>query len=208
MPRSQQGLLRLLRREGIDDRVVAAFASVAREDFVPPSGRIQAYLDRPVALPERQTTSQPSLIARMIEAARPRSSDRALEVGTGYGFQTALLARLVNEVVSIERFEALATAARKNLEQAGIENVRVFVGDGWKGVPEHAPFDLIVVSAAASEVPVALEEQLAEGGRLVIPVTGAASDDVLLFEKREGAVQKVSLLTPARFVPLIRGEDA
>lgn len=207
MPRSQQGLLRLLRREGIEERIVAAFASVAREDFVPPGGRGDAYSDRPVALPERQTTSQPSLIARMIEAARPQPTDRALEVGTGYGFQTALLAHLVGEVVSIERFEALAAASRSNLEGGGIENARVIVGDGWKGVPDHAPYDVIVVSAAASEVPAPLEEQLAEGGRLVIPVTSIGSDEVLLFEKREGMLRKMSLLTPARFVPLVREED-
>lgn len=206
MPRSQQGLLRLLRREGIDQRVLDAFASVARADFVPGTGRLEAYADRPVPLPERQTTSQPSLIARMIEAVRPQSSDKALEVGTGFGFQTALLARLVSEVVSIERFEALASAARNNLATAGIENTLVLVGDGWKGVPEHAPFDVIVVSAAAAEVPEALEQQLAEGGRLVIPVRAATSDDVLLFEKREGVVRRMSLLTPARFVPLVRGE--
>lgn len=207
MPRTQQGLVRLLRREDIDERVVSAFAAIAREDFVPPEGRLQAYADRPVALPERQTTSQPSLIARMIEAARPSASDRALEVGTGYGFQTALLAQLVDEVVSIERSEALSDAARKNLANAGIENTRLLVGDGWKGAPEHAPFDVVVVSAAASEVPRALEEQLAEGGRLVIPVIGASSDEVLLFEKRKGSLEKVSLLTPARFVPLVKGEE-
>ena len=207
MPRSQQGLLRLLRREGIDERVVGAFATVARADFVPSSGRIEAYADRPVPLPERQTTSQPSLIARMIEAARPQPTDRALEVGTGYGFQTALLARLVAEVVSIERFEALADAARNNLRRAGIENVRLLVGDGWKGVPEQAPFDVIIVSAAASEVPEALKGQLSEGGRLVIPVTATTSDEVLLFEKQEGRVNRIALLTPARFVPLVKGDE-
>lgn len=206
MPRSQQGLTRLLRREGIDERVVAAFAAIARADFVPPAGRGEAYADRPVPLPERQTTSQPSLIARMIEAARPGPVDRALEVGTGYGFQTALLARLVAEVFSIERYEELAYAARTNLDRAGIENARLMVGDGWEGVPEHAPFDVIVVSAAASKVPEALESQLAEGGRLVIPVRAATSDEVLLFEKQNGVVNRISLLTPARFVPLVKGK--
>lgn len=168
---------------------------------------MEAYADRPIPLPERQTTSQPSLIARMIEAARPEPTDRALEVGTGYGFQTALLAKLVAGVVSIERFEALAGAARTNLARAGIENVRLLVGDGWKGVPEEAPFDVIIVSAAASEVPQALETQLSEGGRLVIPVRARSSDEVLLFEKREGRVNRVALLTPARFVPLVKGDD-
>ena len=204
MPRTQQGLVRLLRRHGIDERVVQAFADVARARFVPRGSVSFAYADRPVGIPEGQTTSQPSLIARMIEAAAPSSTDMVLEVGTGYGYQTALLARLAGRVVSIERFDVLAEAARKNLEDAGIENVRVLVGDGWKGVPEHQPFDAIVVSAAAEEVPPALEEQLAEGGRLVIPVKGPVSDDVLLFVKTGGRVEKRSLLTPARFVPLVR----
>lgn len=205
MPRSRQALVRLLRREGIDARVVEAFEQVDRSDFVPPHAVAEAYGDRPVGLPEGQTTSQPSLIARMIEAARPQPSHRVLEVGTGYGFQTALLARLVQRVVSIERFGALADAARMNLAQAGIENVHVIVGDGWEGVPEEAPFDSIVVSAAASEVPIALEEQLAEGGRLVIPVKAAMNDEVLLFEKQNEGLKRIALLTPARFVPLVPG---
>jgi protein-L-isoaspartate(D-aspartate) O-methyltransferase len=206
MPRSQQGLLRLLRREGIEERIVEAFASVAREDFVPGDRRAEAYADRPVPLPERQTTSQPSLIARMIQAARPTAGDRVLEVGTGFGFQTALLSRLAERVYSIERSAALAEEARKNLARTGIEGAEVFVGDGWEGIPEHAPFDVIVVSAAASEVPPALEVQLAEKGRLVIPVKSVSSDEVFLFEKRAGRVEKVSLLTPARFVPLVPGD--
>ncbi len=204
MPRSKHGLVRLLRREGIDERVVDAFIRVPREHFVPLAARGESYGDRPIPLPQGQTTSQPSLIARMIEAIRPTASDRVLEVGTGYGFQTALLAQLVRNVVSVERFEDLAEAARRNLARASIENVRVYVGDGWDGVADEAPFDGIIVSAAAVEVPVRLKEQLAEGGRLVIPVKARSSDEVLLFEKRQGRVEKVSLLTPARFVPLVR----
>lgn len=205
MPRTRQGLIRLLRRDRIDPRVVAAFELVDRSDFVPADRAGDAYGDRPVGLPHGQTTSQPSLIARMVEAANPQKGDRVLEVGTGYGFQTALLAHLAQRVVSIERFEALAEAARANLERAGITNVRVIVGDGWKGVPEEAPFDAIVVSAAATEVPSALAEQLADRGRLVIPLKAATSDEVLLFEKVAGELKKVALLTPARFVPLVPG---
>lgn len=205
MPRSKQGLVRLLRREGIDDRVVRAFERVDRSDFVPEHRVDDAYGDRPVGLPEGQTTSQPSLIARMIEAAAPRSDGRVLEVGTGYGFQTALLALLAERVVSIERFEVLAAAARENLQKAGIANASVIVGDGWRGVPAEAPFDSIVVSAAATSVPPALEEQLAEGGRLVIPVKARISDEVLLFTKSDGELKKLALLTPARFVPLVPG---
>ena len=205
MPRSKQGLVRLLRREGIDPRVLAAFERIDRVAFVPTGRKSEAYGDRPVLLPEGQTTSQPSLIARMVEAARLRPGDRVLEVGTGYGFQTALLAQLADRVISIERFAALSEAARMNLENAGIGNLRLLVGDGWEGVPQEAPFDAIVVSAAATEVPPALKEQLAEGGRLIIPVKAATSDEVLLFEKRGGAVERIALLTPARFVPLVHG---
>lgn len=205
MPRSKQGLVRLLRRERIDERVIAAFEAVDRSGFVPADKAGDAYGDRPVALPEGQTTSQPSLIARMIEAAGPRPDHRVLEVGTGYGFQTALLARLVERVVSIERFDALAQAARTNLENAGIRNAVVIVGDGWEGVPAEAPFDSIVVSAAATKVPPALADQLADGGRLVIPVKAAMSDEVLLFRKSGLELEKVALLTPARFVPLVPG---
>ncbi len=208
MPRSKQALMRLLRRDRLDERVIAAFERVDRSDFVPSDKTAEAYGDRPVALPEAQTTSQPSLIARMIEAADPRPEDKVLEVGTGYGFQTALLAQLARRVVSIERFPVLAQAARNNLERAGITNATVIVGDGWKGVEEEAPFDSIVVSAAATEVPPALADQLAERGRLVIPVKGPMSDEVLLFEKAGGKLKKLALLTPARFVPLVPGGES
>ena len=206
MPRSQEGLARLVEREGVDERIVEAFRAVRRVDFVPAGSEPVAYGDRPVGLPEEQTTSQPSLIARMLDSVEPRPSDRALEVGTGYGFQTALLARLVAEVVSIERWESLASAARRALARAGVTNVRVVVGDGWEGVPEHAPYDVIVVSAAATAVPDALAQQLTEGGRMVIPVRAQRGDDVLLFRKKAGSLERVRLVTPARFVPLVPGD--
>ena len=206
MPRSQSGLARLIQREPLKDpRVAAAFAEIARADFVPRGSEAEAYSDRPVTLPESQTTSQPSLIARMIDAAAPRPDDRVLEVGSGYGFQTALLARLAREVVSVERVEKLALAARENLERAGIHNAEVIVGDGWQGCPERAPFDVIIVSAAADGFPDPLGRQLAEGGRLVIPLKSGLSDDVWLYEKRGDSVERVRLVTPARFVPLIPG---
>lgn len=205
MPRSQEGLARLIDRDApVDRRVAAAFRSVDRKLFVPQEFRRVAYADRPVGIPSEQTTSQPSLIARMIDAARVPTAGRALEVGTGYGFQTALLARLCREVYSIERHPELAARAEDNLRAAGIDNAIVTVGDGWGGWPEHAPYDAIVVSAAASEVPDALRDQLAEGGRLVIPVAEGSSDNVYLFAKSEGDTKLVRLLTPARFVPLIK----
>jgi protein-L-isoaspartate(D-aspartate) O-methyltransferase len=206
MPRSQEGLARLVEREGVSPRVVEAFRSIDRAEFVPEGARGQAYGDRPIAIPERQTTSQPSLIARMIDVAEVRDSDRVLEVGTGFGFQTALLARLGREVVSLDRFATLTDAARANLERLGITDATVLTGDGWEGCPECAPFDVIVVSAAASEVPQPLVEQLAEGGRLIIPLQGAWGDEVVAFVKQEGRLGRRRLITPARFVPLVPGE--
>jgi protein-L-isoaspartate(D-aspartate) O-methyltransferase len=205
MPRTQEGLARLIEREHLrDERIVDAFRAVDRADFVPEELRSHAYRDRPVGLPEDQTTSQPSLIARMIDVARPQPGDRALEVGTGYGFQTALLAKLTAHVTSIERHANLASAAQSNLIRAELDNVEVIVGDGWAGDPSHAPYDVIVVSAAADEIPRALVEQLADGGRLVIPLRERTGDNVYLFEKRAGDLRQVSLVTPARFVPLVR----
>ena len=206
MPRTQEGLARLIEREGLGDpRIVDAFRAIDRADFVPAAARGEAYRDRPVAIPEQQTTSQPSLIARMIDAVGPKSDDVVLEVGTGFGFQTALLARLSERVVSVERWPSLAEPARRNLAAAGIDNAEVVIGDGWNGWPAAAPFGAIVVSAAASDLPVALGEQLRDGGRMVIPVRAARSDEVVLFEKRGDRLERVRLVTPARFVPLVPG---
>ena len=205
MRSSQERLIRHIESEGASKHVVEAFRSVPREEFVPPESRRSAYEDRPIGIPEDQTTSQPSLIARMIDAAEVGPGDRVLEIGTGYGFQTALLAHIAERVISIERHKALADAARENLRRAGIDNVDVSVGDGWLGRPEEGPYDAIVVSAAAVEVPQALAEQLGEGGRLVIPVTGPYGDDVYVFVKHEGRLTRERLLTPARFVPLVHG---
>jgi protein-L-isoaspartate(D-aspartate) O-methyltransferase len=208
MPLTQEGLARLVERHRLDDRRIAdAFRAVDRGDFVPEGMRSEAYVDRPVGIPEAQTTSQPSLIARMIDVARPRPDDKALEVGTGYGFQTALLALLVARVVSIERWESLATTARSNLERAGIDNVDIRVGDGWLGCPDAAPFDVIIVSAAADERPKPLEEQLADGGRLVIPLVEPSGDNVYLFVKEGAWLRRKQLVTPARFVPLVHEND-
>ena len=196
--------MELIESEGIrDPRIAEAFRLVSREAFVPEAGRAVAYEDKPISLPERQTTSQPSLIARMIDAVSPADHERVLEIGTGFGFQTALLAHLASEVVSIERFAELAEAARDNLASAGIENVRVIVGNGWEGSREHAPFDCIVVSAAAADMPAALVEQLAEGGRMVIPMKEGRIDQVVLYRRKEGRVDRVAMITPARFVPFV-----
>ena len=205
MPKTQEGLALLVEADGASPEVVEAFRNVARADFVPREGGREAYLDRPVALPERQTTSQPSLIARMIDSLKLSFSDRVLEVGTGYGFQTALLSKLADEVHSIERHAELAEAARANLAAAGIESAHVEVGDGWRGLASVAPFDGIIVSAAAVRVPPPLVDQLVEGGRMVIPLAGSRGDEVILFEKHRGVLRRVQLITPARFVPLVPG---
>jgi protein-L-isoaspartate(D-aspartate) O-methyltransferase len=208
MPRSQEGLARLIDEEGLaNGRIAQAFRAIDRADFVPDDLRGDAYLDRPVAIPHRQTTSQPSLIARMIDAAGIEPEDRVLEVGTGYGFQTALIASVAKEVVSVELFPSLAETARRNLAHAGVTNAEVVVGDGWQGASGREPFDAVIVSAVADELPSALVEQLDEGGRLVIPLKARSSDDVLLFQKRDGKPIQQKLVTPARFVPLVRSES-
>jgi protein-L-isoaspartate(D-aspartate) O-methyltransferase len=207
MPRDQQGLARLVARHGVAQWITDAFHHVDRADFVPAGSRGSAYSDRPVGLPQRQTTSQPSLIARMLDELALPEGGKALEVGTGYGFQTALLARRAARVISIERHEELARAARENLRRTAIDNVSVIVGDGWRGVPEEAPFDGIVVSAAASELPADLAEQLNERGRIIIPIQELGGDAVYAYEKREGHVARASMVTPARFVPLVPGSE-
>ncbi|MGI8773826.1 MAG: protein-L-isoaspartate(D-aspartate) O-methyltransferase [Actinomycetota bacterium] len=208
MPSSHAGLVRLIGRQRLQDpRIVEAFRALDRAGFVPSGYAGNPYADAPVGLPEGQTTSQPSLIANMIDSVSPGPEDSVLEVGTGYGFQTALLAHLSKRVVSIERWPALAEAARANLEKNGIVGADVIVGDGHTGWEPGAPYDCMIVSAAATELPPALGEQLAEGGRLVIPIKSQTSDEVRLFRKQDGALREVRLVTPARFVPLVRDED-
>ena len=205
MPRTQEGLARLVEREGVQDkRIVEAFRTIDRADFVPGRFRFDAYRDRPVGIPEDQTTSQPSLIARMIDVTAPGPEDNVLEVGAGYGFQTALLALVAKSVIGIELWPSLAKAATENLKRAGVGNARVIVGDGWAGYEPGAPYNVIIVSAAADEVPDALVDQLAEGGRLVIPVREPTGDNVYAFVKRGGRLERGRLVTPARFVPLVR----
>lgn len=202
MPRSRQGLAQLVARQGVSEGVVDAFRAVDRAEFVPQEWRADAYVDRPIPIPGKQTTSQPSLIALMVDAAAIRPEDKVLEIGGGFGFQTALLAELASEVISVDRDPALVAAARSNL--ADRDSVRVLERDGWLGVDEEAPFDAIVVSAAAAELPSALVEQLADGGRLVVPLVEGGSDNVWLLRREGERVRRLRLISPARFVPLVR----
>jgi protein-L-isoaspartate(D-aspartate) O-methyltransferase len=185
-----------------DPRLLAALRAVPRADFVPPDLADQAYLDRPLPIPHCQVTTQPSLVAKMIEALGLTGSERVLEVGTGYGFQTALLAQLSNFVHSIERFPDVAETARDNLTRQGVANVEVVVGDGTKGLPEHATYDAILVSAAFPRVPPPLAEQLALGGRLVQPVGPGGEEEVILFEKGPQGLVPRQNITGAHFVRL------
>ena len=173
---------------------------VPRADFAPAALAASADFDPPIPIPHAQVTTQPSLVARMVDALSLDGDERVLEVGTGYGWQTALLARLAREVFSVERFADIAATARAAL--AGCGNVLIVVGDGGEGLPEHAPFNGILVAAAYPSVPTPLVEQLAEGGRLVQPLGPGGDEDVVLFEKRRGALQNVRSLGGAHFVRL------
>jgi protein-L-isoaspartate(D-aspartate) O-methyltransferase len=196
-------LVGLVRATGVrDQRVLDAMASVPRAAFVPPGHIDRAYRDEPIPIAHEQVTTQPSLVARMLEALGLGGAERVLEVGTGYGFQTALLARLAAEVTSIERFADVAGVARRNLERGGVGNVEVLVGDGSAGVPGRAPFDAVVVSAAFTSVPRPLGDQLAQGGRLVQPVGSGGYDEVILFERGPAGLERRASVTPAHFVRL------
>jgi protein-L-isoaspartate(D-aspartate) O-methyltransferase len=202
--RSPEDLVRVLHAEGIRDRrVLAAFRAVPRARFVPREAAGQAYVDAPIRIPHGQVTTQPSLIAAMVAALGLTGSERVLEVGTGLGFQTAILAQLARWVVSVERFADLVAQARSNLAAAGLGRVRVVVGDGTLGVPEHAPYQAIVVAAASPHVPGPLIEQLAPGGRLVHPVGPGGHEQVTAFHKKADRLVADARLIPARFVPLV-----
>lgn len=195
-----------LRARGIrDERVLEAMARIPRHEFVPREHRGEAYEDHPIAIGEGQTISQPFVVAAMLEALALRPEDVVLEVGTGSGYETAVLAELARTVYSIERIARLAEGACAVLERLGYSNVTVVHGDGSQGLPEAAPFDAIVVAAAAPQVPASLMHQLRDGGRLVIPVGSGFAQDLQLVRKIAGAAQTV-YLDGVRFVPLIGRE--
>lgn len=182
--------------------MLGAFRAVSRATFVPAEGRDRAEFDEPIPIPHGQVTTQPSLIARMLVALDLGGGETVLEVGTGYGYQTALLAELARFVWSVERWPRLAEAARAALHRSGVGNAAVVVGDGSLGLPDHAPFDAIVVAAAFPRVPVPLVEQTVPGGKLVQPIGPGGCDEVTLFTRGASGLERTALLTSARFVRL------
>ena len=199
---------RQLRRRGIsDERILDAFRSVPREEFVGDGQRSQAYGDHPLPIEAGQTISQPYIVALMIEAAEIGPGDKVLEVGAGSGYAAAVMSRIAREVIGIERQNELVHVARERLGRLGYDNVRIIEGDGSRGWPKEAPFDAILAAATGSHVPQALLEQLAAGGRIVMPVgdPGDIQTLVKVTKGRDGSLRH-SDLGPVRFVPLI-GEE-
>ena len=201
-----------IRARGVgDQRVLAAMRKIPRHLFVPKGYERAAYEDRPLPIGEGQTISQPYIVAVMTEQLELKPQDRVLEIGTGSGYQAALLAELAATVISIERLEDLADQAQQNFDRAGVTGVRVVVGDGTQGYPPEAPYNAIVVTAASPTIPRPLMDQLAEGGRLIAPVGPRECQDLIKLVKHEGRVEKIPL-GGVCFVPLIgqfgwRGED-
>jgi protein-L-isoaspartate(D-aspartate) O-methyltransferase len=206
-----RSLADVARIHGITDRrLLRAMRQMSRSRFVPPELVHLANQDVPLPIGRDQVTTQPSLVASMVQALALEGNDIVLEVGTGYGYQTALLARLARHVWSVERWPDLAERARENLAAAGITNVDVVTGDGSRGLPDRAPFDAIMVAAAFPQVPPPLVDQLAQGGRLVQPIGPGGAEKVTLFLVDGPSLKRVRVVTEGFFVPLVgaHGFDA
>ncbi len=200
---ARRRLIETLQDKGIKDlAVLRAIDVVPRHLFVPPTVRHRAYEDSALPIGNGQTISQPFVHARTIELLSLTGTEKVLEIGTGSAYQTALLAQLAEQVFSIERFPALLDRARQLLASAGVRNVSVLLGDGTLGWREYAPYDAIVVSAGAPHVPPALEQQLAEGGRLLIPLGDREEQMLTVLTKRDGRLDRRDI-GPVRFVPLV-----
>jgi protein-L-isoaspartate(D-aspartate) O-methyltransferase len=195
----------LRRREITDERVLDAMAAVPREAFIPEEVRARAYDDGALPIGHRQTISQPWVVAAICQGLSLAGDERVLEIGTGSGYSAAVLGHLAREVHSIERIRELAESARDVLDELGIANVEVLVGDGSRGLPEEAPFDAIAVHAASPEAPHSLLDQLSEGGRLVVPIATDSADMLTRFILTEGGLRQETI-GPCRFVPLIGAE--
>ncbi len=192
-----------LKARGVSDqRLLAAMKKVRRDEFVPANVKASSYTDQPLPIGYGQTISQPYVVAFMTEQLRLSNNDRVLEIGTGSGYQAAILAELAAEVYTIEIIEPLAKTAEATLQRLGYKNVHVKAGDGYKGWPERAPFDAVIVTCAPDHVPQPLIDQMKEGGRMIIPVGGGLGyQQLYLLEKKNGKLQRRAVL-PVRFVPM------
>jgi len=188
-------------RDVTDRRVLDALAQVPRHEFVPAGQRARAYDDRPLPIGFGQTISQPYVVGFMTQALKVKRTDKVLEIGTGSGYQAAVLARLVAEVYSIEIVKELAASAEATLRRLSITNVHVRAGDGYKGWAEAAPFDAVIVTCAPDKIPQPLIDQLKDGGRMVVPVGGDWTQELVLLQKSGAALRKENIL-PVRFVPM------
>ena len=185
-----------------DPQVIEAMKTVPRHLFVDPEDMQEAYEDHPLGIHEGQTISQPYIVAFMTEVLRPDSNMRVLEIGTGSGYQAAVLSLICDSVFTIEIFESLGKKAKNTLQSLGFENIEVKIGDGYAGWIEKAPFDAIIVTCAPSSIPEALKQQLKEGGRMIIPVGRSYAQELILLEKKNGKLIQKNVL-PVRFVPMI-----
>lgn len=185
-----------------DQSVLAAMRTVPRHEFVPEPDRVEAYADGPLPIGREQTISQPYIVGSMTEMCRLHQTDTVLEIGTGCGYQTAVLAEIAEQVYSVERIGPLQDDARRHLARLGYRNVSLHVGDGFEGWPEHAPYDAIIVTAAAPRVPEKLVEQLAPGGRLVLPLVRSRGQQLVRFTRTEQGLEREEFYA-VRFVPML-----
>ncbi len=199
-------VLQQIKTRGITDKTILdAFGKVPRHEFVLPEYLRYAYADSPLPIAEGQTISQPYIVAFKTDALKLKSTDKVLEIGTGSGYQSAILGEICDSVFTIEIYESLSKNAERLLSKLAYKNILTKIGDGYRGWPEHAPFDAIIVTCSPTHVPQALKNQLAEGGRMIIPVGEGRVQHLILLEKKRGNLKEKNVL-PVRFVPMIDQE--
>ncbi len=195
----------IIKRGISDKKVLDAFRIVERHRFVPLKYKNQAYGDHPLPINEGQTISQPYIVAYMTDILNLQKEDKVLEIGTGSGYQAAILAQICDTVYTIEIFESLGKTAKKLFKELNYNNIKVKIGDGYLGWPEHSPFDAIIVTCSPTKIPEPLKHQLAEGGRIIIPVGTSPVQQLILLKKKKGKIHQSNVL-PVRFVPMINKE--